>query len=221
MNNETFASRIRKAADGIGGQAELSRRSGISKMSIGTYVSGKSEPSRDRLVSIAVATEVSVAWLATGEGSMNGTEELPGADPGDFDYIPLAETKLSAGGGAFVTTESISDHYAFKTEWLRKTLLNQKHAVLMNVIENSMEPTIKEGDVVMLDPGRTHINDGKVYALRMDNTIMIKRLSLRPGDKIQVISDNRAEYDSYVADREDIIVIAQVVWFARALVKPE
>ena len=33
-------------------------------------------------------------------------------DPEMFDYIPMAETRLSAGGGAFVLSEEIEGYYA-------------------------------------------------------------------------------------------------------------
>jgi transcriptional regulator with XRE-family HTH domain len=76
MNGENFAFRLSKAADLIGGQAELSRKTKISKVSISAYVTGKSEPSRDRLVAMAEAAGVSVAWLAAGIGPMQQGESV-------------------------------------------------------------------------------------------------------------------------------------------------
>lgn len=78
MGIDKFAERIRVAADLIGGQLELSRRSGISSKSINSYALGTAEPSRPRLVAMAKAANVSAGWLATGEGPMRPGEEQSG-----------------------------------------------------------------------------------------------------------------------------------------------
>lgn len=69
-DKEKFGERVGKVAELVGGQAELSRRTGISKVTIGSYISGNSEPSRERLIAMANAAEVSLVWLAIGEGPM-------------------------------------------------------------------------------------------------------------------------------------------------------
>lgn len=144
---------------------------------------------------------------------------LGAPDPEEFDYVPMADVKLSAGGGAFVLSEAMRDYYSFRKDWLSRVLTSKQNAVLVQVTGNSMAPTILEHDVVMLDTGRRHIYDGNIYALRMDSTVMIKRLALRPADKVLVISDNKAEYEPYEAARQDLHVLGQVVWFARTMVK--
>jgi len=179
---------------------------------------------------IASAFNGNTDWLMTGRSSSfpahetcdQGKALIPkhaNPDPEEFDYVPMAEVQLSAGNGAFVLSENTEGYYAFRKEWLARTLTSPKNAVLVHVTGNSMAPTIIEDDVVMLDTGRRHVYDGKVYALRMDNTVMVKRLALRPADRILIMSDNKEEYEPYEADRKDIQVLGQIVWFARTLVK--
>ncbi len=136
-----------------------------------------------------------------------------------IEYIPMSNALLSAGGGAYLDSDSIRDYYAFKKDWLIRTVTSVKNAVLVGVVGNSMRPTIYNGDVVLLDSGRTNIYDGNIYALRLDGTIMIKRLALRPNDKVQVVSDNRAEHDSYTANRREIHIIGRIVWYAHSLIR--
>ena len=57
-SKEKFGERVGIIADLVGGQAELSRRSGISTVSIGSYLKGESDPSRERLVAMASAANV-------------------------------------------------------------------------------------------------------------------------------------------------------------------
>lgn len=182
-------------------------------------------PGLDKLVAIAEAGNVNIEWLATGDGPMRpgekAKEDSTTSEDDYFTSIPLVNVQLSAGNGSFVISEDIKEYYKFRKDWLSKTVTSSPNAILVGVTGNSMEPTIYNGDVVMIDTGRTHIYEGEMYALRMDNTVMIKRLSHRPGDKVMIMSDNKEEYPPYETDRKNIHVLAQVVWYARTLVKTD
>jgi len=71
MNEENFGDRLKKAAAKIGGQVELAKKTGISSRSINAYVMGQVDPSRERVIAMAQAAGVSVAWLAAGVGLMH------------------------------------------------------------------------------------------------------------------------------------------------------
>lgn len=252
-----FAERIKKAADLIGGQLELSRRTGISATSISKYALGTADPSRTRLVTMANATGVSAGWLATGEGPMlpgdqNGKKEEPtrslneiqsmpdpqpctvdasgqvripqwlDPDPEMFDYVPMAEAQLSAGGGCFVISEDVEGYYAFRKSWLHRVSTSARNLVLMRVNGDSMEPSVCENDTVMIDIGRRDIKEGAIHALRVDSTTIIKRLSLRVGGKVLVVSDNfsenRPDLAAYEAGMQDLHIIGQVIFVCRTLV---
>ena len=151
----------------------------------------------------------------------NGSIVIPGwqnPDPEMFDYVPMAEAQLSAGGGCFVLSEDMLGYYAFRKSWLRRVASSPKHVVLMRVLGSSMDPTIQDGDTVMIDTGRRDINEGMIYALRVGSTVMIKRLSFRIGGKVLIISDNRQEYEPYEADTKDLHVIGQIIFFCRSFV---
>jgi phage repressor protein C with HTH and peptisase S24 domain len=77
----------------------------------------------------------------------------------------------------------------------------------MNVKGDSMAPTIKNGDTVLIDTARRNVYDGNIYALRLDQTIAIKRLSLLPGNRIMILPDNKAEYPPYYAELKEVNVI--------------
>lgn len=136
-------------------------------------------------------------------------------DPEIFDYVPMAETQLSAGGGAFVISEEIEGYYAFRKNWLSRVASSAKNLVLMRVIGDSMSPTIQQEDTVMIDIGKRSIKEGMIYAIRFDSTVMIKRLAFRPGGRILIISDNRQEYEPYEAELKDLHIIGQIIFFCR------
>jgi phage repressor protein C with HTH and peptisase S24 domain len=133
----------------------------------------------------------------------------------------MAETHLSAGGGAFVISEGFKDLYAFRKDWLRRIATATANLILMRIMGDSMEPTIKDGDMVMIDKGRTRILSGMIYAIGVNDTINIKRVEAMSGGLVRIISDNREEYPSYEHPTDQIRILGQVVWFARQLVREE
>lgn len=217
---------------------------GVSKNTLMSYETGNSVPNHTVLTEILVIhPEISPSWLLTGEGQMkkpvesikpgepeahqavgvdeNGQTVIPrwkNPDHEMFDYIPMTEAKLSAGGGAFVVSEEIEGYYAFRKSWLNAVTTGAKNLVLMRVTGDSMYPTIQAKDTVLIDIGRKHIKDGEIYALRVDDTVMIKRLSIRIGGKVMIISDNRKEFDPYEAAISDVHVLGQVIFFSRVLI---
>lgn len=72
-----FCERVQLIADRVGSAAELSRKTGISRRAIGTYLAGNAEPSREKLILLAQAAGVSVGWLAVGEASTTGDVDQP------------------------------------------------------------------------------------------------------------------------------------------------
>lgn len=151
----------------------------------------------------------------------NGVVSIPrwrNPDPEMFDYIPMAETRLSAGGGCFVLSENMEDYYAFRKNWLSRVATSPSRLVLMRINGNSMSPTLEDSDTVMIDTGRRDIKEGMIYALRVDHSVMIKRLSFRVGGKVLIISDNRHDYDPYEAPMKDLHILGQVIFFCRTFV---
>ncbi len=144
--------------------------------------------------------------------------QWPHPDADAFHYVPMAKAKLCAGGGMFVLSEDVSDYYAFRKTWLKRISTSPKSVVLMEVQGNSMAPTILDKDTVMIDTGRLEIIEGMIYAIRLDQTIMIKRLTHRPGGIINVISDNKEEFEPYQAHRKDVHIIGQIIYFSRDLI---
>lgn len=70
----TFGDRVRSISQSVGGLDQLSKLSKISKRVISSYISGDSEPTRPRLISIAQAGNVTLEWLAEGKGIKENRE---------------------------------------------------------------------------------------------------------------------------------------------------
>ena len=119
--------------------------------------------------------------------------------------IPLLDQKLSAGFGAFLPDDDTPVAYIAVPRQLRR--FGEKLAALY-VDGDSMEPTYFRGDMIICDSLGW---DGEgVYAIQMDGSGFVKRLSRKPG-KLVVISDN-PHYETYEVplDTDEIRIIGKV-----------
>lgn len=169
---------------------------------------------------IAQKFGLSTDWILTGEGPeirIEGTYQKASPLNNPFDMVQLAKARLNAGGGSVVLSEEFKESYAFRKEWISRIATNKRNLFLIAIEGDSMEPTILDGDIVMIDKGRNEIRTGKIYAIGVSDTIMIKRLELLPNSQVKIISDNQT-YSPYIIDGKELRIIGQVVWFARELI---
>lgn len=55
---------------------------------------------------------------------------------------------------------------------------------------DSMESIIEDGDILLVDTGRTDFNNGGIFLLTINNDWFVKRLRLRMTGELDIISDN-------------------------------
>lgn len=214
-NPGSFSERLKRA---IGDQSVLafSKECGISDSLIRKYLAG-SLPGIDNLVAMARAANVNIAWLAAGEGSEHTLLSPPGApidnpaSSGDFEYVPLFDVVVSAGNGIFPGNETKLADLAFTKYWLRKMGLSSKDLAAIRVQGDSMEPSICAGDTILVDTSQKQIKDGAVYVIRDGELLLVKRLQRRLGNRVEVISDNKA-YRAFEASTEELDVVGRAVW---------
>ena len=216
------------------------RKHGISKATLHNVLEKNGNPRGDQLLKISKAIQRPIEWLLTGEDIDEKYCAQKDIDD-EFDLVPMAETKLNAGGGSVVISENFKESYAFRKDWISRIATSRNNIYLMQVEGDSMEPLIADGDTVMIDAGRKTIHTGRIYALGVSDAIMVKRLELLPDGQIRIISVNPA-YSPYIigctpAETSPIHhtplnncipqkdqaatprILGQVIWFARQLVR--
>lgn len=86
---------------------------------------------------------------------------------------------------------------------------------LIIVSGDSMEPTLSNGDIVLIDHSRNYIHDFGIYAISVDDAILIKRL--QPfGSKVQIISDN-SKYPPIIVDATELVINGKALWYGHDL----
>ena len=224
------AQRLKQAVESTGGPSSVSRRSGIPLATLRTYLNGR-DVRLGALVALADACGVTVEWLATGRGPMHSdwiTASHPGAvplglqpdgsmvsagplmplygapPPPGYVAIPRYNVAASAGGGALVSHPQVVEYMAYGEEYLATHLRRRADdLVLVEARGDSMEPTIRDGDVLTLDirPDQP-LETGRLYVLQIGDALLVKRLELRL-QSLVLHSDN-PRYKPETLDRTDI-----------------
>ena len=136
-------------------------------------------------------------------------------DSQDYAQIPLYGVEASAGPGAENHGAEIVDQLAFQRDWLRKMNVRPADACLLRVRGDSMTPGLRDGDVALVDRGRTSIRNGRVYAfVDLDRQARIKRLQ-RLDDSTLLIRYDNPDYTWELyrgTDMNRVEMIGEVVW---------
>jgi phage repressor protein C with HTH and peptisase S24 domain len=135
-------------------------------------------------------------------------------------HVPVLSVEASAGHGALAEMEAKCSQFGFDESWLRKLTTSKASSLsIINVHGDSMEPTLHDGDEVMVDlaDGQSRLRDG-IYVLRMDDALNVKRIAIEPqGRRISVLSDNTAYPSWRGLERRAINIVGRVLWFGRKL----
>lgn len=199
-------------ATGISSQSELANELEINRSGI-THARNNNKIPDKWIVKLYRKFGFNPQWIETGIGNVFIHTESD--SDVEFKYIPKVAARLSAGTGSFDSEETVTDHLSFQTRWLAgKGSVN--HMVAMEVFGQSMEPMIKEGDTVLIDQSQKNILAGAIYAVGVEDTILIKRLEKHP-NKLVLCSDNK-DYESIYLESEEadkLRIIGKVIWSCR------
>lgn len=208
-----FLERLGKAKPIIS-QADLAKALNISRAAI-TQQRKKDTIPKKWILSLSQTFNINPAWLEEGslpvflnQDNFNDT----------YRQIPKVSARLSAGYGSFETEPEFKELYSFRKEWLDKKG-KANDMVLMDIVGNSMEPELKEGDTVLIDQSQKKVLAGAIYAVGLEDTVVVKRLEKRP-NKLVLISEN-SNYPMMVFEGEEmnsVRIIGKVIWICRELI---
>lgn len=199
-------------ATGINSQSELANELEINRSGI-THARNNNKIPDKWILKLYRKFGFNPSWIEGGTGSIY--LKSSSSDDMAFKSIPKVAARLSAGTGSFECQDNITDYLSFQTKWLsQKGSANAM--VAMEVFGQSMEPVIREGDTVLIDQSQTRIIAGAIFAVGVDDTILVKRLEKHP-NRLVLCSDNK-DYEPIYLNYEDmdtIRVIGKVIWSCR------
>ena len=233
-----FAQRLKHAAKDRD-IAELAVKIDVTPVTLYRWFNAKFDPSLPKLAEFAEVLNVSLAWLVTGKGPIDARQALRHALLEGYET-----TDFESGAG-----RPEKSPLAFHGPWLSELLYGSAQErtlfgatdmlppLLMEVGEDSMEPTIARGDLILIDrsfgvrpstleraksEGRS-VHDG-IYALRSASLreeatnptghLTIRRIQYRLNATMVVRCDNpRYPEEVYHLNAKKLPVpVGRVVW---------
>lgn len=189
---------------------------GISRSSVSGWESGAAKPGIDKLPALARLLGVSIDEL------LNTSDLLPGAmrvvvaedDSSEFYQIPMVKLKLQAGIMGIQTEpdNSAGGSKSVPRAWADGEGFNPDRLVAIQVKGESMEPTLYEGDTIVVNLDDTKLMDQAIFAVNYEGEAVVKRLS-RDAGEWWLMSDNadQRKYHRKRCRAGECIIVGRVV----------
>ena len=196
LGMNSLAKRIELASEGMkrGWQASLARYCSVRPPSVSDWVSGKTkELDGENLLKASEFFGVLPMWMATGKGLMRSKDKLLVKidEQSDYTAIKRVKFKLSAGVSGY-EVEYLNGHRAptsFRQDWLKARHLKADNLFAVEVSGQSMETSLCDGDLVVVNTADVKPSDGDVFAANYEGELVVKRM-VRNGGEWLLSSDN-------------------------------
>ena len=216
-------------------QHQLAAKVAASRVAVSMVEQGYSRFSVDKLGAAARALDVSTDYLhgLTDDHRPAGqlVRALDAAEQGlddpaaraaaaeDGDYIGVSEFASAAGDGAFFDSERVTGRIKFRRTWLARHGLVARNCRVIKVRGESMEPTLVDGCSILVNLGSRRRRVGRIFVVRTDDGLIVKRAGRDAAGAWQLVSDNpdRRVWPNR-AWPPDAVIVGEVKWTARTFV---
>ena len=206
---ETLAQRIQALIRDSGlSQRALAARIGVSSSSLSQWASGRFRPSDEAIAALCEFFSVTPAWLLYGDGNAPEGQSIVMSDT---VAIPQLDVSGSCGFGDTV------EEFVSLVRMIRVSLSflriycpgANNHALhIIPCRGDSMEPTLSDGDTVIVDASQTRPTSEGVYAVVLNGCVFVKRIQFLQ-DSYRLLSDNK-RYDAIdVRSCDDVKIIGK------------
>jgi phage repressor protein C with HTH and peptisase S24 domain len=221
--------RIKKAREALGlTQVLLAKAVGVSQQAVMELEAGRAKGTK-HTAKFARALGQDPLWLETGEGRMREparAKRQSRTDPqeampelADYERVPLFDMRLATGRNALGDTANAAGFELFASAWLAQltpTPFSQLAVVAMS--GDSMEPTLGHADRALVDTAQVNLHREGIYVLRLDDTLLIRRVTMHPATKRLTISADNPRYQPYNdLDPDALEALGRVIWIGRVL----
>lgn len=210
---DNFANRLKIVAKKAGGLSRLAENAGVSLSALSRYSAG-TLPNLATAAAIAKAGDVSLDWLGTGRG-------MPEAESPEDSSIPFFDQRASAGPGLLALNHNPAAQTIFipLAQIRRQTGIGPSNLCALLAEGDSMEPTFKSGDLLVLDRNSVQPREGVFVVLRGDD-VLVKRIQPRGPQLLRIISDNeRYGAEDVMMDDEasPVRLFGRVIWIGQPI----
>jgi phage repressor protein C with HTH and peptisase S24 domain/DNA-binding XRE family transcriptional regulator len=207
---------------------EMADRMNVSTTTIVNYETGRRMPDIDFLIDFSVLSKreflywlglrVSASKVANSTAVTEAINHAMNAPEQAFVSLPYVDINdISNTDGSPIGVRATDEIPQFSKSWLERELnAHQKDLCLAPVVDDSMTPTLRPGDTILLDRRATRPEREGIYIIRLNGVSLIKRLQILPDAIVKLSSDNPA-YETFTVslndfNGRDISIIGRVVW---------
>lgn len=208
MKKSDFASRLSQALETRGMKAaDLSKKTKVAEGTISCYINGRYEAKQNRVQVFAEALDVNPAWLMGYDVPMDAEHATPSQPaqkatiPPGFEPMPemanLPVVGKIACGTPILAQQNIETYYQSPKEW--------RASMFLVCQGDSMEPFIKDGDMVAIREQQDAETDEIVAVMELDGCdgfATLKKLKKRP-DRVELWPLN-PEYEPIIYLKEEM-----------------
>ena len=158
------------------------------------------------ILNFCAKKKISINWLLYDQ---NPDSLVDSTDKYWIKYFP--SVAVSAGGGAYEANENY-EALALPPYFINMLggKENLKNIDAINVIGDSMEPTLNSDNIIFIDKTKKDALRDGIYAFTTTHGLFVKRIQRRVDGKLDIISDNK-DYPSQVLNKNDLEILGKVI----------
>jgi phage repressor protein C with HTH and peptisase S24 domain len=188
-------------------QKDIADKLGVSQVSIFNLEAGKIKVTDEYIRKYAELYNVDPMDL------LKENPDIPSIRIED-SRIDIISAIPCCGNGNEVTEEVIGTFRLPNDKFKAITSSNPSNCKMLQVSGDSMQPTINDGDFVIVDTSHIDIGDG-IYLIRSLSGLVVKRIQVK-FDNIAVLSDNPL-YQPVAASMGELQIIGRVIKILKIL----
>ena len=206
-------------------QAEMADAIDVSAQAVSGWERGEDDPTLKNREAISSLTGVPLDYLVIDERRASSSrfkrptssnvvapeiDVRAGAGPGGITVLDLQQND----SGEYNEVDSVKAQWGIPARYVREELRTKPDDIrLVEVLGDSMHPTLNAGDRVMIDTGHKAPSPPGVYAVWDGYGVVVKRVEFVPlsdPPKVRLISDNKSHRE-YEVTLEEANIIGRIV----------
>ncbi len=201
--------RIRWLLDQFANRVEAAEVAGVTPEHLASYIAGRAKPPFELVARLAAAKNVSLDWLASGDGP----READGEEPEGFVAIPIVRD-------ADADAEAPGDPVLFSTGFLHglgAADFDRLRIVVQRGAAN--EPVIRDGDLLLVDTANDRITRDGIYVAARDGRYFVRFVETAPNGTVTLKSRN-PDYGTQTLTPQDaaqLHIFGRVRWRSGAI----
>lgn len=176
--------------------------------------SGRATLHFDALVKVARALDVSIDYLAgLTEDPSPADDRAPSSSSG-LQRVPLRAATDPEARITGLESAPVVGHLAFRREWLNAHGISAASCSVIEVPDDSMDPTLQTGAWILIDHARTRRHGYGVFALDVENELRIGRAVYSDDDWLLAADNPKVQAAAWPSKSK---IVGQVVWTGKVL----